>query len=178
VQNALAAAAVGEALGIDPRKIAAGLTGAAPLPMRLEIVPLDGAVLVSDVYNSSPQSVAAALDLMDEIEGRGPRIAVLGDMKELGAHSVDGHRRVGRDAARRRLDMVLAFGPLAAETAAAAREAGGLEVRHTERIDDVLQTLRPLLRPGAVVLIKGSRAMAMERILDALIRAAPPARPG
>jgi UDP-N-acetylmuramoyl-tripeptide--D-alanyl-D-alanine ligase len=185
VQNALAAAAVGEALGIDPARAAAGLGAAAPLPMRLEIVPLDGAVLLNDVYNSSPQSAEAALALMDEIEGAGPRIAVLGDMKELGAHTVDAHRRVGRDAARRRVDMVLAFGPLAAEIAAAAREAGGIEVRHTERADEVVETLRRLLRPGAVVLIKGSRAMAMERITEALTRgagrragAAPPAGAG
>ncbi len=172
VRNALAAAAVGVALGIDAPAIAAGLAEVAPLPMRLEIVRVEGTVVVSDVYNSSPQSVAAAFDAMDEIEGA-PRVAVLGDMKELGVHSPEAHRRVGREAARRHLDLLVAFGPLAAELAAGAREAGGLPVVHTERIEDVIDLLHRTLVRGSVVLIKGSRAMAMERITSVLKRPAP-----
>lgn len=167
VRNALAAAAVGVALGIDPPEIAAGLALAVPLPMRLEIVRVDGIVVVSDVYNSSPQSLAAALDTLDEIDGA-PRIAVLGDMKELGARSPEAHRLAGREAARRRLDLLVAFGPLAAELAAGAREVGGVPVEHTERIDEVVDILHRTVAPGSVVLIKGSRAMAMERITRAL----------
>lgn len=170
-RNALAAAAVGIALGIDPAAIAVGLAAAAPLPMRLEIVRLGGMVLLSDVYNSSPQSVGAALDALDEVDGA-PRVAVLGDMKELGAHAVEAHRRVGREAARR-LDLLVAFGPLAAELAAGAREAGGARVVHTEHVDEVIDLLHRTLVPGSVVLIKGSRAMAMERITGALMRPEP-----
>jgi UDP-N-acetylmuramoyl-tripeptide--D-alanyl-D-alanine ligase len=172
IRNALAAAAVGVALGIDAARIAAGLAEAAPLPMRLEIVRLGDRVLLSDVYNSSPQSVDAALDVMDEVAGA-PRVAVLGDMKELGASGVEAHRRVGREVARRRLDLLIAFGPLAAGLAAAARAAGGPRVVHTERLDDVLDLLQRTLVPGSVVLVKGSRAMAMERITAVLLRPEP-----
>ncbi len=178
VQNALAAAAVGLALGIDGAAIAAGLAQAAPLPMRLETFQIGGTVLLSDVYNSSPQSVVAALDAMDEVDGDF-RVAVLGDMRELGTHTVEAHRRIGLEIARRRVDLLIAFGPLAAELAAAAREAGGrheappLRVVHTERMEEVVDLLRRTLVPRSVVLLKGSRAMAMERIVSALLRPEP-----
>jgi UDP-N-acetylmuramoyl-tripeptide--D-alanyl-D-alanine ligase len=172
VRNALAAAAAGLALGIDVAAVAAGLAEAAPLPMRLEVLRLGGTVLLSDVYNSSPQSVAAALDAMDEVEGS-PRVVVLGDMRELGTHAVDAHRRVGQEAAGRRIDLLVAFGPLASELAAGAREVGGPALVHTERVEEVVDLLYRTLVPGAVVLIKGSRAMAMERITAALMRPEP-----
>lgn len=178
VQNALAAAAAGVALGIDAAAVAAGLAQAAPLPMRLESFEINGTVLLSDVYNSSPQSVVAALDAMDEVPG-GFRIAVLGDMRELGTLTVEAHRRIGREIARRRIDVLIAFGPLAVELAAAAQETGGtreartLRVVHTERVEEVVDLLRPMLVPGSVVLLKGSRAMAMERIAAALLRPEP-----
>ncbi len=169
VRNALAAAAVGVALGIAGDEIAAGLSGAAPLPMRLEVRRFGDTTVLNDVYNSSPQSVDAALDLMDEIEGA-PRIAILGDMKELGARSAEAHRRVGRMAASRRLDLVIAFGPSAADLAGAAREEGRARVVHTTNLDEIAAILGAELprRPGAVLLVKGSRAMAMERITSAL----------
>ena len=172
VQNALAAAAVGVALGIDAARIAAGLAEAPAVPMRLEIVRLGGTILLSDVYNSSPQSMTAALDVMDEVDGA-PRVVVLGDMKELGAHAVEAHRRVGREAAHRRIDLLVAFGPLAADLAAAARAEGGPRVVHTERLEEVVDLLHRTLISGSVVLVKGSRAMAMERITAALMRAEP-----
>jgi UDP-N-acetylmuramoyl-tripeptide--D-alanyl-D-alanine ligase len=178
VQNALAAAAVGLALGLDAEAIAAGLAQVAPLPMRLETFVIGGTVLLSDVYNSSPMSVFAALDAMDEVPGEF-RVTVLGDMRELGTHTVEAHRRVGREIARRRIDVLVAFGPLAVELAAAAREAGGtrearpLRVVHTERVDEVVDLLRRMLAPSSVVLLKGSRAMAMERIAAALLRPEP-----
>lgn len=196
VQNAMAAAAVGAALGMDAAAIARGLAQAAPVPMRLEMFEIGGTVLLSDVYNSSPQSVMAALDLMDEVQGEF-RVAVLGDMRELGAYTAEAHRRVGREVAHRRVNLLIAFGPLAAGLAAAAREAGGprqdavtpdarvtigpadpgdarpLRVVHTERVEDVIDLLRRTLVPRSVVLLKGSRAMAMERITAALLRPEP-----
>jgi UDP-N-acetylmuramoyl-tripeptide--D-alanyl-D-alanine ligase len=172
VWNALAAAAVGVALGLRAEAIADGLRDAVPLPMRLELIRLGRVTLLNDVYNSSPQSVATALDALEEIEGS-PRVAVLGDMKELGARSVEAHRRVGGDAARRRFDLVVAFGPLAAELAVGAREVDGPRVVHTNDVENVVALLQRELVPGSVALIKGSRAMAMERITAALVRPEP-----
>lgn len=172
VLNALAAAGVGAALGLGAKAIADGLADARPLAMRLELLRAAGITILNDVYNSSPQSVAAALQVMDEIEGA-PRVAVLGDMKELGTGSAEAHRRVGREVAGRRLDLVIAFGPLAAHVAEGARDAGGVRVMHSEDPDEVLAILRRELAPGSVILLKGSRAMAMERITAALAQGTP-----
>jgi len=128
---------------------------------------LGGAVVINDVYNSSPRSMGAALDVMDEFPGR-PRIAVLGDMRELGSLSVDAHRRVGRDVARRGIDVLIALGPMAADLAGAAGEAGLPRIIHTVDPLAALAALRREIGPGAVVLIKGSRALAMEQITDEL----------
>ncbi len=167
IRNALAAAAVGLALGLPADEIAAGLRRVTPLPMRLEARRIGEITVLNDVYNSSPQSVEAALEVMGELGGA-PRVAVLGDMKELGTRSAEAHRRVGRLAAGQRLDLVVAFGPLARALADAARAAGGVRVVHSADLEEVVAVLRRELRPGALVLVKGSRAMAMERIIAAL----------
>ena len=167
VRNALAAAAVGVALDVRADEIARGLALVRPLPMRLEVRSAGSITVLNDAYNSSPQSVEAALDVMDEIEGS-PRIAVLGDMKELGALSTDAHRRVGRMAAGRRLDLLVAVGPLAADLAAAARDSGAPRVVHSIDLAGAIPVLLEALAPGAVVLVKGSRAMGMERLVTAV----------
>lgn len=169
IRNALAAAAVGAALGIPAAEIARGLGRARPLAMRLEVLRLAGATLINDVYNSSPRSVEAALDVMDELPGR-PRIAVLGDMRELGALAAGAHREVGREVARRGVGVLIALGPLSAELAAAAGAAGLPRVVHTTDPDEALAALRREIVSGAVVLVKGSRAMEMERIVQGLAR--------
>ncbi len=173
ISNALAAAAVGVALDVPAAEIARGLALARPLPMRLEVRPTGPFTVLDDVYNSSPQSVEAALAVMDGIAGS-PRIAVLGDMKELGTLTPEAHRRVGRAAARRGLDLLVAFGPLAADLATGAREAGASRVVHTTDLAEAISVLLRALAPGAVVLVKGSRAMMMERIVAALDASAPP----
>ncbi len=172
VSNALAAAAVGVALDVPASEIARGLALARPLPMRLEVRPNVSFTVLDDAYNSSPQSVEAALDVMKEIAGS-PRIAVLGDMKELGRDSPEAHRRVGRLAARQHLDLLVAFGPLAADLAAGAREAGPVRVVHTTDLAEAVSVVLQAVAPGAVVLVKGSRAMMMERVVAALEAAAP-----
>jgi UDP-N-acetylmuramoyl-tripeptide--D-alanyl-D-alanine ligase len=167
IRNALAAAAAGSALGVPAAEIARGLGRARAMAKRLEVLRLGGAVVINDVYNSSPRSMEAALDVMDEFAGR-PRIAVLGDMRELGALSMEAHRRVGREVARRGVDVLIALGPLAADLAGAAGEAGLPRVVHTIDRAEALGALRREIRPGAVVLVKGSRALAMEQIVDGL----------
>lgn len=167
IRNALAAAAVGAAAGVPAAEIARGLGRARAMAKRLEVLRLGGVVVINDAYNSSPKSMEAALDVMGEFGGR-PRIAVLGDMRELGVLSTDAHRRVGRDVARRGVDVLIALGPLAVDLAGAAGEAGLPRVLHTVDPDEALAALRREIRPGAVVLVKGSRVLAMERIVDGL----------
>lgn len=167
IQNALGAAAIGAAVGVPVDAIARGLGRAQSVAQRLEVQRIGGMLVINDVYNSSPRSMAAALEVMDELPGR-PRIAVLGDMRELGVLSLGAHRQVGREVARHRVDVLIALGPLAADMAAAAGEAGLPRVVHTLDPADALAALRREMGSGAVVLVKGSRALEMEQIVDGL----------
>ncbi|HMQ33570.1 MAG TPA: UDP-N-acetylmuramoyl-tripeptide--D-alanyl-D-alanine ligase [Chloroflexaceae bacterium] len=169
VYTALAAASAGLALGMSWHEIAEGLRDPAAQP-RVSVVAAPGGVtLIDDTYNAAPASTLAALDLLAGLPGR--RIAVLGDMLELGAAEEAGHRDVGRRAAEVAAALV-AVGGRAAWIAEAARAAG----LPAERVvacptnEAALAALRTLLRPGDYVLIKGSRGMEMERIVAALRR--------
>jgi len=170
VANALAATAVGLVLGMDLDAIAAGMAGWTPPAMRLQPVRLDDILVINDAYNSSPSSVRAALDVLEEA-GRGRRlVAVLGEMRELGAQSPELHRDVGRDVARRKIAFLLAVGGGAGVIGEGAA-AGGMEsdrIEHALTLEEATTRLRTLLQPGDVVLIKGSRLLHLERIVEAL----------
>lgn len=169
VQNALAAAAVGLLAGLPDEAIAAGLaTGwAAESAHRGAIVEAPGLTILDDSYNASPPAVIAALDVLASLPGR--RVAVLGEMLELGDAHAAGHRRVG-DAAGRSVAELVVVGPGAAGIAEGAR-AAGLASAHIHQVADraaAIELLAAVLRPGDVVLVKASRAAALEAVVDAL----------
>ena len=165
VSNALAAAAVGLADGMTLPEVAGALEGTR-VPLRIQVHRgRGGATILDDTYNASPASVTAALDLLAEIPGR--RIAVLGDMAELGAASREGHLVVGRRAAET-ADVVHAVGAEAALIAQAARELGHHDVHHWPDKEAAGRALAADLRPDDVVLLKASRAIALETLLETL----------
>jgi len=165
VSTALAAAAVGLADGMPVAEVAAALSKA-QVPLRLQVFRArGGGTILDDTYNASPASMAAALDLLAEIPGR--RVAVLGDMAELGAAAEEGHLAAGRRAAET-ADVIHAVGELAALIARAAREGGHPAVHYWETKDAAVEAVAADLRPDDVVLLKASRAMAFETMLDAL----------
>lgn len=163
VLNAMAAAAVALELGLTLEEAAAGLARYQPTGSRMRVLRAGGIRILDDTYNAAPVSTIAALQVMREMAGAGRCIAVLGDMFELGAGAVPGHRRVG-EAAGRLADLVLCVGDLSRETAAAAGARG----RHFADKADLIATLLDLVRSGDTVLVKGSRGMAMEEIVAAL----------
>ncbi|MDE3096590.1 MAG: UDP-N-acetylmuramoyl-tripeptide--D-alanyl-D-alanine ligase [Chloroflexota bacterium] len=165
VHNALAAAAVGLVDGLTLQDVADALTGAAPAVRFHAGRGAGGATIVDDSYNASPASMLAALDLLGEMPGR--RIAVLGDMRELGAAEAEGHRAVGRRAAEV-ADTIVAVGLLGRMIGEAARDAGHGDVRFFEEKGEVARRLAPALRAGDVVLVKASRALALETVADEL----------
>ncbi|MBE3574100.1 MAG: UDP-N-acetylmuramoyl-tripeptide--D-alanyl-D-alanine ligase [Firmicutes bacterium] len=184
VNNALAAAAAALAAGADLEDVAAGLAQFRPGGMRLERVNLPGAVtLLNDSYNASPSSVAAALAVLAASPAR-RRIAILGDMLELGSQSPELHRRVGEKVAESGVDVLFALGPQCRHLAeAAARRMGAARVHYWPQYADagaLAQAVDELLAPGDWVLLKGSRGMRMERILERLQdrRGAPAPGPG
>ncbi len=170
VHTALAATAVAREFGLALPDILTGLEGE-QTQLRLYTVPgPNGAILIDDTYNSSPQSTLAAFNLLEELDAP-RRIAVLADMLELGVYEVEGHTRVGQRAAAV-VDRLYTFGSRSAITAEAATMAG-MPKAHVfaflpDGLDALAQQLRSELRPGDVVLIKGSRGMHMERLVDAL----------
>jgi len=170
VANALAAAAAACALDIEPALIVRGLESFRPATGRMEVIRLQGGgFLVEDSYNANPLSVRVALEALDEMGGGGRRIAVLGDMLELGSESAGFHREIGWIAARRS-DFLVVLGKMAEHTAAGARERGMPpgRVRVVGGCDAAFDLLRKTVRPGDRVLVKGSRGMRMEQISEAL----------
>jgi UDP-N-acetylmuramoyl-tripeptide--D-alanyl-D-alanine ligase len=140
-----------------------------PVGRRLRLERLaSGVELVDDCYNANPASMSAALRTLHDLAAGGKRaIAILGVMLELGAFEAEAHRALGAEAARTGLARLAAFGPRTHATAAAAREAG-LEAFHTEDIAALVAWAREAVKPGDVVLVKGSRGMKLERLVEAL----------
>jgi UDP-N-acetylmuramoyl-tripeptide--D-alanyl-D-alanine ligase len=168
VHNALAAAAVGFAAGMAPGTIVAALARGWSAPHRGEVVRAGGVTIVDDAYNASPASVVAALELLRGLPGR--RVAVLGEMLELGAGSEAGHREVGMAAAAA-CAVLCVVGAGAVGIGAGAREAGMPPDRIVEAPDReaAAERLGSLLRPGDVVLVKASRGVALELLVDRLV---------
>jgi UDP-N-acetylmuramoyl-tripeptide--D-alanyl-D-alanine ligase len=170
VYTALAAAAVALAEGLPWSEIVAGLEAPGG-PARLIVRHgANGVTLLDDTYNASPASVLAALSVLAEAPGR--RVAVLGDMFELGAEEEAGHRAIGRGAASTS-QLLVTVGERAQLAAEEARSAGLAPERVLSAPDAgaAIPLLRANLRPGDVVLVKGSRGMHMEVIVDALAAA-------
>jgi UDP-N-acetylmuramoyl-tripeptide--D-alanyl-D-alanine ligase len=157
VQNALGAAAVAHALGIDVDAIAAGLAAAEPPKMRMQVVRLaNGVTVVNDAYNANPASAEAALDALARTPGRA--IAVLGEMRELGSDSEALHRQVGAYAAACGVRWLLAVGPQAEALAAGARAAAtDIEVTVCADAASAAALLLARWQAGDAILVKGSR---------------------
>jgi UDP-N-acetylmuramoyl-tripeptide--D-alanyl-D-alanine ligase len=167
VHNALAGAAVGHAAGIAPQQITQALAAGWSAARRAQVVRLGGITIVDDSYNASPPSVTAALDLLAGLPGR--RVAVLGEMLELGDGSAAGHREVGVAAAAT-VDLLVTVGKGAAAIAAGARESGldATRIVETHDRDAAFDLLLRRLRDGDVVLVKASRGVELDKVVDAL----------
>jgi UDP-N-acetylmuramoyl-tripeptide--D-alanyl-D-alanine ligase len=168
VRNALAAAAGAIAAGIDAGAIADGLRAFRPVAGRgVRLRTSEGALLIDDTYNANPDSVRAAIDLLAGCAGE--RVLVLGDMGEVGARGPEFHREVGTYARERGVGALVALGPMARDAA----DAFGAGAVHCADVDAVLAALRPRLGPSVTVLVKGSRFMRMERVVQALAATQP-----
>ena len=124
--------------------------------------------VLDDSYNANADSMLAALQTLQELPCAGRRVAVLGDMAELGSHSDAAHREVGQNAARLGVDQLVAVGRMAGVLAAAARAAGLDEVREFPEVEAAVNAVINLVRAGDVVLIKASRSARLDRVVEAL----------
>ena len=165
--NALAALAAYHALGFPLDQAQEGARRVQLSRLRGEELPLPGGgILLNDCYNANPLSMAAALEHLEDRAGEQRMVAVLGDMAELGPGAPAYHREIGAAAARAGVEVLVAVGPLARDY---VEGAGGVPVTHwAPTVEQGLATLRSVLRPGDCVLVKGSRAMGLEVIAEAV----------
>jgi UDP-N-acetylmuramoyl-tripeptide--D-alanyl-D-alanine ligase len=168
VANALLAIGVGEELGLSRAEIQRGLAECRPPKMRLNFWEANGVRVLDDCYNANADSTIAALETLCGLPLQGRRVAVLGDMAELGAQTEAAHAEVGRKAAELRLDQLFAIGVMAPVMARAAREAGLLRVMEFAEVDGALKAVKGFLKRGDVVLLKASRSSRLERVAEAL----------
>lgn len=163
VRNALAAATAAYALGIPPQTIAAGLSAYQGVKGRLQIKKLaSGAIVIDDTYNANPESMRAAVSVLAARRGR--RLFVMGDMGELGEHAQEMHASIGEFARRAGIDELYALGEMSAIAARSFGEHG----THFDSVEALVAALAPGAGADATVLVKGSRFMRMERVVEAL----------
>lgn len=164
VYNGLAAIALGMELGMTAESICNGFKKFNASPMRLHIEKLGDYLVVNDAYNASPMSMVAAIETLVEVaEGR--KVAVLGDMLELGSIAVSAHENIGDKLAQSHVDIIITVGELAANIAKKASMSGLDKVVACSNHEEAQKVLIKLLEPGDTILIKGSRGMKMENII-------------
>ena len=171
VYNALAAYAIGDYFKLSPQKISQALQDYHPAHLRMEIQEIRGTKIINDSYNANPASMLAALEALAVSKTSGRRIAVLGDMLELGEKSAELHQEVGRKIPQLKIDLLITVGDQAEHLARGAVKNGmpAGAIRSLEDKKRAGQYLLSLIKPGDTVLLKGSRGMKMEEILKLLL---------
>ena len=171
--NALAAVAVARRLGVPDDVMLAGLAACEPPPMRMQPIHAGGVRLLHDAYNANPHSMRAALRTLAALPHDGRRVAILGDMLELGDASADYHREIGRLVEELKIDRLITIGPAAATLAAASVRAGlpSAEAWCFATSCEAAECVRNLIGHGDLVLLKGSRGVRLERYADAAVAA-------
>jgi len=177
VQNAVAAAAAGHAVGLKPVSIKQGLEEVKPVPGRLFLKNLgSGWRLIDDSYNANPGSARAALETLEFWSRGEKKIAILGDMLELGNAARKFHQDLGRLAAQTGVDLLVSAGRFADTVSGAAKKAGISQeaIRIFPDTEDLLSWIESdaldCMPSPAIILVKGSRAVGLEKAADALIR--------
>ena len=177
VYPTLMAAALAEHFGMGADEITQGLRAFLPTKMRMNVIRCPGdIVILNDAYNANPQSMRAAAAVLSDAKGR-RKVAVVGDMKELGPSSPSFHRAVGGYFAQAGVDHLIAVGDLARFIAEGAREAGLEQADYYPDLEQAGQALVRELRSGVTILVKASRSMAFEKIVDYLLANVPHGRP-
>ena len=168
LRNAMLALAVARACGIGLEEAAKGIAAATIPGMRSARSSLGRATLIHDAYNANPPSMRAALDLLDATGGGRQRVAILGTMRELGAQSSRCHAEIAEHALRSSIEVIAGLGEFAPALDRAAKEGKDSRIVTAPDVEELWTKLRPLLQPDAVILLKASRGVKLERIMPFL----------
>ncbi|MCL2101737.1 MAG: hypothetical protein FWH22_08515, partial [Fibromonadales bacterium] len=171
VYNALAAIAVGELFRMPKSVIAEALSEVKAYDMRTQIFEENGIKVISDCYNANPHSMKMSLQTLANLPCKGRRIAVLGDMKELGSHSREYHREIGSMLQELSVDYLVAIGNEAVEYCKGAEKAGlkPVRIKYFEDKQSAIEALKFLVRENDAVLVKASRSMKLEEVCSSLL---------
>jgi UDP-N-acetylmuramoyl-tripeptide--D-alanyl-D-alanine ligase len=166
LMNALAAITCAAVMGHDIERAARRMESFTGVPGRLNVVHAEGSLLIDDSYNSNPTSLRAALEVLRDANTEGRRIAVIGDMLELGSRAEELHAEAGRWVVEAKADLLVAVGPLSRFLAEGAKSAGLPEdaIKTFNDSEKAKDFVSELIKPGDTLLLKGSRGMQMERI--------------
>jgi len=167
--NAALAIAVASSLGVSPERIREALSTFKGPSMRMDVVEVDGVMIINDAYNANADSTLAALETLKGMNCEGRRIAVIGHMAELGEHTEEAHLEVGNRAAGLGLDAVITLGEGGRMTATACSKSGMRNVYHFESSEEAVRQLKDLVSPGDVVLFKASRSARLESMVRDLV---------
>ena len=168
VTNSMFALAIGAELGLNRAELLRGLAECQPAKMRMNYWEANGVRVLDDCYNANADSMRAALETLCDLPLQGRRVAVLGDMAELGAQTEAAHVEIGKFAAELKIGQLFAVGENSAVTAKAARDAGLTRVFEFSEVEGALQAVKNFLKSGDVVLLKASRSTRLERIAETL----------
>jgi UDP-N-acetylmuramoyl-tripeptide--D-alanyl-D-alanine ligase len=168
VVNALLAIGSGEEHGLGRAEIQRGLAECQPPKMRMQFWEANGVRVLEDCYNANADSMRAALETLSELPLQGRRVAVLGDMAELGAESEAAHIEIGRRVAELKIGQLFTVGQDSAAMARAARDAGLTRVIEFSDVEAAVRAVKNFLKPGDLVLLKASRSSRLERIAETL----------
>ncbi len=172
IRNAAAALAAVSAVGLSPRTHHPSLLSVAAAPHRMQFLEASGIWIIDDSYNANPASMRVALETLERCknlaQSKARAIAVLGDMNELGAESAEAHRQVGELVVELKIDFLITVGEAAEQTTEAARDAGLRAVTHVKGPSEASEWVRRVGKPGDWLLVKGSRSMRLENIVDNL----------
>lgn len=167
VSNALAAAAVGRLYGLNAEQIKNGIESLEPVSGRFNMIETDKFMIVDDCYNANPMSMKASLDVLQD--GLGRKVAILGDMGELGTDEAALHEGVGVHAGQCRIDACICVGPLADHIAEKASQTNpDLTVIREKDLESLLKNLNTYVKPGDTILVKASHFMKFENVVKAL----------
>jgi UDP-N-acetylmuramoyl-tripeptide--D-alanyl-D-alanine ligase len=166
--NALLAICLGAELGLARDEIQRGLEACKPAKMRMQLWEMNGVRVLDDAYNANADSMLAALRTLQELPCKGRKLAVLGDMGELGAHSEAAHEEVGRNAAELGVGQLFAVGKMAPVMARGARNAGLNRVMEFADVTAAALAVKQFIRDGDLLLLKASRATCLEQIAEQL----------
>ena len=168
LRAALTALAIAREIGLSPTQIASGFANFQAVPGRCQVHQIGSWTVIDDTYNANPASMRAACETLRDWQGANKRLLITGDMLELGTHAVQAHMELGRAAAEARVDGLLVFGEQADHVVRGALASGLRPSRlaQCDHLEILLTVLDCVLEPGDVLLVKGSRGMRMERVVE------------